>query len=355
MLSMHSEITEWDIENIQVLRPGTVYKLTGHAGETLVVKVESSYNLQPESFKMTKLAMKAVDPRAGNAKLLTDNEKNEIKKFVEFMKRVTQDFSANMVSQYDAGPAAQDLWRIFKDPLTPVWYKMPFESLSDADKLLALRLGDKGGAKDKSLMYKFAQGLKEPGGLEQLGKIIAADMFNGNGDRFNPLEGSKNHYGGKDLRFRVIKNIGNVFVIGKNTDMRFAVSGHDFLDPNSPFRNFNLTVAEIQQYYTREDGSGEEWLGDYLCDPARRKKFAKDVAHDLEKIVSPNRKALSPFRKLGREGHAAKRVEKGMLQGMRAIVDAVDRRFGKAGKGQMPPGLQDRRNRYDQAARAAGY
>lgn len=336
MLSMTSQFTEYDIENVEVFRSGTVYKLTGFAGETLVIKCEP-INVQASALKHAKVAMKAVDRRGGGkVKELSASERQELKNYVAFMKSVTKDFAQDQVDRCAAGKGTEDLAQVVDSPL---WYKMPLADLSDADKLLLARLGTETGYADKGVMRQLCEGLKAKGGLEQVGKIIAADMYIGNGDRFSPIEGSQRMYGKKNFKFKAIMNIGNIFVIGKNTQQRIAFSGHDFIDPNSQYRNYDMSLQEVKDY------ADVDWLGIHLCDSKRRKQFAKNIARDLELILTPNRKASSPFRKLGRD--ASKRIEKGMLTGMSDIVAEVDRKYAR--KPPMPAGVKDRRDRFKAA------
>lgn len=336
MLSMKSNFTDMDIEDVQVLRSATVYKLSGFAGESIVIKCEP-VNVAASSLKHAKVAMKAVDRRgAGNVKELSTSERQALKDYVEFMKRVTQDFSENKVANFAAGRGTQDLGNVVSSPL---WYKMPLVDMTDADKMLLDRLGVESGVANKGVMSQFCDGLKAPGGLEQIGKIVAADMYISNADRFSPLEGSKRQYGKKELKFKCVMNIGNIFVIGKKTQQRIAFSGHDFIDPNSQYRNFDMSLQEVKEY------ADADWLGKHVCDGKLRKTFAKHIVSDLEIILTPNRKASSPFRKLGKD--AVKRVERGMLAGMGDIVREVDRKY--ANNPPMPKGVQGRRDLFKAA------
>jgi hypothetical protein len=340
MLSMQTTITDMDIADVAVLRTGTVYLLSGHANEKLVVKVESG-NVDKQMLKHNRLAMRAVDPKAGgNAKPLKKAEVDALKDWAEFMKRVTSDFADNKIDNFGSGAAAKDLASCLEMFATNLWYKMPAADLTGADKLLEARLGAGGNAPDKGIMKQFADGLNADGGLEQLGRIVAADMYIGNQDRFNPTNGSQKDFGGKQLKFKVLMNPGNLFMVGKKTQQRISVSGHDFIDPNSGFRYYDRNIDDISRDYN------QAWLGETLCHSSSRKKFADHIVHDLEVILTPNRKSYSPFRKL--ESNAAKRIERGMKDGMKLIVKAID---DKHGRGQMPQGVKQRRDRFEAALR----
>lgn len=345
MLSMLSSFTEMDIADVQELRRGTVYKLTGQGGEQLIIKAEAPQVTQQTLSHSTR-AMKVVDKRGGNTKALGSTEKNALKSWAEFMQRTYKDIVNNQIHK-QMHQLADDL--LYQIKGAPTWYKMPLADLTDAERLLLARMGGADGteAVDKSGVRQFAEGLKADGGLEQLGKIIAADMYIGNLDRFNPDGSTTNpQYGGKNFSFKVLVNPGNLFVIGKNTEHRMSVSGHDFLDPNSQHRDYSKSLGDIDV----------AWPGDALCDKARRQKFAKHIVHDLETILSPNRKSHSPFRKL--PGNAPKRVERGILTGMADIVRSLDAEYGnmikiaKHAAGQtkvMPDGVKERLDRYRRA------
>lgn len=337
MLSMYSQITEMEIADLAVLRSGTVYLLTGHGGEKLVVKVEANV-FQKQTLTHHRAAMKAVDKIGGNTKSLKDSEKKALGDYVAFMERITSGFAEDKICVFDAGPAAKDLKEALHDFQGGVWYKMPCADLTGADKLLEARMGVGGNAPDKGVMIQLADGLNADGGLEQLGRIIAADMYIGNTDRFMPTGGCKKDFGGKSLKFKTLVNPGNLFVVGKNTQQRISVSGHDFIDPNSGFKNYSMSLADVKEGYNTE------WPGYYMCSASKRKKFASDVVDDLETILTPNRKAFSPFRKLDR--NAAKRIERGMVDGMRLILKSLDSGYTKQA---LPVGVTQRRDAFAKA------
>jgi len=66
MLSLTAKFDDMDIVNVQVLRSGTVYVLTGQADEKMLVKIEPN-NLFEPTFGHAKVDMKAVDANAGKA------------------------------------------------------------------------------------------------------------------------------------------------------------------------------------------------------------------------------------------------------------------------------------------------
>jgi hypothetical protein len=335
---MNADVNEMDIEDVYVLRPGTVYKTIGHSGEILVLKCEAA-NVTADQLKHAKRAMGAVDATGAQVKALKDAEKAELKKWVDFMGRASSGFADNKIKNFESGPAAKDLNAVLTQNTHALWYKMPFAHLSTADKALDARMGQ-GGAVDKSGMKLFEDGLKAPDGIEQLGRIIAADLFIGNQDRFNPAEGSTRQYGGKKLNFKALKNIANIFLLGDKNGQKMAFSGHDFFDPGNGYRNVDMSLSDIKEGY------GEDWIGEIMCNKKTRKVFAKDVVADLETLLCPNRKRLSPRTKLG--GKAVQRLENGMVDGMRLIVQQLGQKYNSKG-GKWPAGVQQRYQAYADA------
>lgn len=324
-LDLKSPITSDDIGAIEVLRPGTVYKLTGHDNDTLVLKSEAG-NLSAASFNTTRAAMKQVDQVAAAAKLLTDREKNEVKSYAETMQYIIAFMTEHRIPGYSVPTGIDDVLANFAQNPHALWYKMPLQNLSDLGGALKARMT----GNDKNVLAEFKSALSRKGGLEALGKIVACDLFIGNNDRFNPTEGSQVSYGGRTFNFQVVKNIGNIFIAGTGTSR--SVTGMDFVDPSTGFRLYDMTLDEVRDAYN------EGWLGDYLVDKSARKRFCKAIIEDLELILSPNRKSYSPFTKLGMG--AAKRLETGMVAGARQILQGLNQKYG-AGKPK-PAGMQSR-------------
>ena len=116
-----------------------------------------------------------------------------------------------------------------------------------------------------------------------------------------------------------------------------SVSGHDFIDPNSGYKDFEMSLGDISEGYS------QQWPGDHLCSKSLRKKFTGHVIDDLELVLTPNRKSYSPFKKLSSK--AGKRLEAGIKDGMRLIVDAVNTRYGKPGA-KWPANAKQRVDKY---------
>jgi hypothetical protein len=132
------------------------------------------------------------------------------------------------------------------------WVKMPFvANLSDAqiteEKQIAGFKGQKyvGFVGSVPMIKQAIQKLSSDAVWLELGKVVAVDIFNGNGDRFNIQTGAWQNYG----------NV--MFLNGGQT----PVIGLDTFDPNGG-----------DQSNLNKRGTFEELL--ILTDSARRKKFA---------------------------------------------------------------------------------
>lgn len=337
MLSMQTPIRDMEIEDIQELKRGVVFKLTGHGGERLIVKVDLIQ--EQNRFKHASAALKAVDKHGGNVKELMPSEKAALKAWCEFLQRTYKDFNENKTYSMQIMGMTKSIIDQLKMP-GAVWFKMPVADLTDVDAMMGAGGLD---SVDQSGIKMFAKGLKADGGLEQLGKIVAADMYNSNCDRFSP-EGSTSgkQYGGRSISFKALVNVGNLFMIGKSSQQRMSVSGHDFLDPFGPNRDFNK-------------GLNETWPGHALCDRTKRKQFAKKIVDDLEQILTPGKKSKAIFGKLGY--NAAGRLEKGMKLGMAEIVQKLDKEYAGGGLqigrhrpgGGPPSGVKERLDAYRKA------
>jgi hypothetical protein len=324
-LGMNSGIS-WDgIKLVEVLRPGTVYKLTGYHNDTLVVKSEAA-NLDKGSFNTTKAAMKTVDRNAATAKALTDTEKSSLKSWAEFWEDYAKLVTDCRMTTYEIPAPAKDLLDNFRQNPHALWYKMPHADLTDMKGALETR-----SAGDKNPIRAFEHALNATGGLEALGKIIACDMFINNADRINPIEGSKMSFGKRELKFKVIKNVGNIFLVRNGTNR--SITGMDFVDPSTGYRHYTMTLDEVAESYN------EEWFGVWLTDSSKRKKFCKRIVEDLELVLHPNRSNFSLAS--GLKSDAAKRLERGMIDGARQLVAGLDQKYVNSPL-KKPAGMESR-------------
>jgi len=130
-----------------------------------------------------------------------------------------------------------------------IFYKMEFvENLKSAEKMVAENKGDK-------LMLK----LKNKDTMVKLGEIIAADMFNGNEDRFNK-KGD-------------VVNVGNI-VFQKMADKTYTPVGLDFFEAGGQFSG-----AHKSGY-----GDLNTWSGATLRTKEARNNLARNVLTSLNAL-----------------------------------------------------------------------
>ncbi|HEY4029054.1 MAG TPA: hypothetical protein VGM25_01815 [Caulobacteraceae bacterium] len=330
-LSVGSEIQLNDIRQVEVLKPGTVYKLIGQGNDTVVVKSEAG-NLTKDSFNVTKAVMKTVDRGAAKAKALTDREKNTVKEWAQIWADYTQYVAECRLTAAQIPAPVADLLSNFQLNPHALWFKMPLADVADLKGALNSRMAP---TVDKNPIKAFEKALEAKGGLEALGRIIACDMFINNTDRLSPLEGSSLKFGPREVKLRVIKNIGNIFLVNNGTNR--TLSGMDFVDPNTGYRHYQDTLDEVNTNYN------EQWLGYFMVDTKARAKFCKYIISDLELVLHPNRSSLSLSTGLGRD--AAKRLEKGMVAGARQLVTGLDQKYRNSPL-KKPAGMESRLTEY---------
>lgn len=145
-----------------------------------------------------------------------------------------------------------------------VWFKM---SKAEGVRDLGTAMKERSDHQDKSGVRQIAAALRG-GGLETLGKIIAADLFNGNIDRFNPYFtdkfGQEQQVGDKipgtdpQKQFAVLLNIGNVLFSMQQDKSRFVAL--DPYDRQGHWRKMNKTIQKLK----KNSLSGEDWPGHHL-------------------------------------------------------------------------------------------
>ncbi len=318
-LSVNNTIVTADIEHITMFKNMKVWRLEGSANDQIVIKIDHP---QAPQIKAANIIIKAVDPRA-KLKILTTAERQAIKQFVDDFENLVTYYQALGVT-YGADQAAAIASLKQSLTFTEPFVKMEALNLRDLEGALTVRMTG-----DKTDLRSFAATLIAPGGLETLGAIVAADMYNGNKDRFYPGSHGTRTIGTVALNLRCLVNVGNVFKI--NTGTGSALGALDFVDPQSRFKDPNIPLAQA------EAAAGEKWPGRYLSEKWRRQAFAKDIVHDLEAILSPKKSRFSLKSKLPSD--AASRIEKGMVQGAKQIAAKLEQKYNPNGWNQ---GLRDR-------------
>lgn len=323
-----------DMLEVRELKSGKIYLLKGRDGSSVVLKGEGG--VTGERIKSAAPIVKAID-RTAKMKVLTTAEVLELKKFlaswrmyVQFVKAVTG-VGSNLAIDAAEEKAMDGLERCISDygaagagGLTNI-AKLSYASMTT----LAIALDVEGKAatdasweEAREIFARFTKILNKSGGLEKLGQILAGDWFIGNEDRFSTYGGMLvKLYDPQGKRLRIINNLGNVIVVKEKKGKASRPSMLDYMDPASFFSDVGSDVA------TAERSSGGEWAMRRLLDRARRKETAEKVADDLAYILKPE-KSLFGRSKLGGSS-AAKRIEDGMKQGMKAIAKTLSGKQGR--------------------------
>jgi len=306
-LSLDNPIVSNDIESARSLGGNhPVWGLTGFQQEQIVVKKEAmtfrmdkTLHQNPgakESLRTNLNIMHSVDPDA-KIVVLSGAEVQAIGEFVEFQREFAR------VTNTPLSPAVQDMSN--RLGTGGKWVKMGFKNLTTLERVNLDRVGG-----NKTGVRQFAAALNAPGGLEKLGEIIAADLFNDNQDRFSVQGGAG--FNGQVLRAMV--NVGNVLLSSGQ------VSGLDSWDPNS------LTRKTRDTFMTQDPN--RRW-GGYLLGPAgsvslngnvlTKNEFAQRVIADLEQVLGPRNRKFFLLRNLRLVVDAKRRLKQGMTSGAAKI------------------------------------
>ncbi|MEN8150234.1 MAG: hypothetical protein ABFS86_10450 [Planctomycetota bacterium] len=318
MLSLNSPINAADIYTAKALAPGhPVFKLDGFGDDrgkidSVVVKLEtnqSSANVQAAAMIMT------VVDRNARTEALKPLEVGQLKLWAQ----------GGEVPDVDAFQTALDLARQLEIP--GAWVKMDVKRLTMLDGAVKKRLDP--ANPDKADVRLIARALKKHGGLEKLGEIIAADLFNGNTDRFGPPFELQPGRGPGGIPLDAIYNVGNVFVAcdGKG---RGSPIGLDNYDPASEWKDLN-----------NGDIDPNRW-GGMLLHPRRkadREQYAGLIVSDLEALLGPrNRKfSLSSKNRLG--SGRKRRIRNGMGSGAKKLKRALQRWQRTSPSGRLKAGV----------------
>lgn len=298
---------------------GKVFLLIGPADEKIVIKTDA--DIKDATVRSASIVATAIDKNVKVA-VLDKTEKDAVIAWIKDWEAEEAWFKTNMGKEYRAGEkdAVDSLKNSINYKGPEPWFKMAALEVKDLEGALEKRL-----AGDKSEIKAFTATLVAKGGLEKLGQVIAADMFNGNTDRFKPTwaigptdtVNGVTTIGNRKFNLRVLINVKNVFVAA--TKAGLEISALDYIDPNSRFKDFTVALAAA------EANAGYQWLGKVLVDKKLRSAFADDIVHDLEKILNPNKSKLSLKTKLG--SNAAARLIAGMITGAAAIKTKLDKKY----------------------------
>jgi hypothetical protein len=322
MLSINSLVTAGEIDSITHLSHNhPVYLLEGHREDEVVVKRENHRNAT-ELFHNTRV-MGAADRKA-KANPMTVNE-------------IQQMMSWAIQAKAQAGQATSAILHEFlaQTKAPGSWVKMNRYDLLDLHHANQLMQSQK----DKSEVRELARALNAPGGMEMLGKIVAADLFNANADRFGisyPLNES-NHEGSgyRDetglRRLNHLMNWGNVMII---RGRQASPIGLDSFDPYGKFSNWSISLAAAEQ------AAGAQWPGRYLA-PAQaimRHKVAMRCVADLNVMLGQRNRRFASFSQVRLNRDAVTHMAAGMTRGIEQIRMMLISKY----RGLAPIGLKDR-------------
>ncbi len=297
MLKLGTPITAGDIYSVKALAPGhPVFQLDGFGDDSgkvdsIVIKLETQANTG--NVHTAAALMNAVDPKA-RTEVLKPPEIQQLKHWAQYGEVPDVD------ALQTAGVLVQQL------SLPGAWVKMGVKKLTMLDSAVQKRLDP--ANPDKADVRLIARALKKSGGLEKLGEIIAADLFNGNTDRFGPpFELNPGNY--KGITLQAVYNVGNVFVAcdgkGKGSPI-----GLDSYDPASEWKDLNN--AHIDQ---------QRWGGMLLMgnQKANRLAYAGMIINDLEALLGPRNRKIA-FASKNRLGTNRKgRMNNGMENGAKKL------------------------------------
>lgn len=300
------------IVNLSPNRP--VFLLTATDGSHVVIKQEVQVHApDPQNMKFALKVIKQVSPAAAG-KSLQNSEIDVLRGYVDMYE---------YIATVTMRPLNQDL-AYLKTLLASggMWYKM-----DKAEGIVSIEGAKaKAMAGDKTDVRNIAAALSAPDGLEALGRIIAADLWNGNNDRFT--------YGGTDNGYRVCQNPGNVLLATQGT---LKPIGLDAYEAMGVFRDYNQTIAQLE--------GADRWGGRLLAaTQAARvelRDFCRDVIADIEAILGPrNRKGLGKLGGTSRlPSNAVTRLQHGVISGSLPIRAKMRQ---LAARPNPPVGLIDR-------------
>jgi hypothetical protein len=299
-LSIFTPIMAAEICNIICYKDLKVYCLQGIDGSEVVIKVD---NVDATQIKAAGHAVKAVDPSV-KMKLITASEKSELVAYCQYVDDLDEFFNGLGFGICSPLKKQHEAVALLKESLK---FPLPFAKMTKQTIHNIEDAAKSRGAGSKDIVRTFVSSLKETGGLEQLGRIVASDLFNGNSDRFWPDSAGQKKVGPFTFKLRCAVNLGNIMLISSGAG--FKATALDYVDPNAKHRDIAGPLAAIE--------TKAQWKGRLLADRKARRSFADDIVHDLEEILNPKKGRFSFKSKLG--SNAASRVDKGLLEGARMI------------------------------------
>lgn len=319
-LSMTSNI-EWDdIHIVKELKAGKVWLLTSITGEKLVIKVDAN---QSDQIKDANRIAKIIDPSA-KMKVLSKLEVFALKRYIVYFNDLVAYFDSLNLTNHPLSHIDKSAIKNLKERVDELdKFPEPFVKMAAMDLLNLEDAAIQRSKGNKEMVKDFASTLKTQGGLEKLGQVVAADMFNDNTDRFYPNYNQQQKFGSYSIVLKACVNPGNV-MLALNDNSGPKVTILDFADPNSKLKTFNTALNDDAKGFST------------MVDKRLRKQFAKDIIFDLESILHPKKSKYSLKTKLG--SNASSRIEKGMRDGMKLIKSSLAAKY----PGGLPGKLSER-------------
>lgn len=304
ILSLDHPIDE-SFSTVKALDPGhPVYLLVAEDDSHIVIKKEGTQDA--DNLRRNQLAMQLASPQARSV-ILSGAELLALKRYIDFQK---------MHARFGGSELTADVKGLKKDlASTGTWFKMrEAKGLTNLKAVARMALeGDKSGAR------ALAKSLNRSGGLEALGRIVGADLFNQNGDRFLPGYATPTiiEYGtGTEQVFKckALVNVGNV--MAALSDGKLKVIGLDSWDPAGE----HLDEAKLTKGV-----SALSWNGALLAPDkkAKRLQFAEDICHDLELLMGPRNRRFSFLQQTRLDSDAPQRIVSGMESIRKRLIDKM--------------------------------
>jgi len=224
-------------------RPVYFLNLNHSATPNVVVKGDAQKTDSDVSIKWGSKLMKNVQNSLVNTKIMTPTE-------IAAFKQAALAAFANNTPQYDpVKPGGQPF----------CWVKMPYVAgLSDADFI------DEDSSVNLKQVKELVKKLSDDTVWSELGRVVAVDIFNGNGDRF-AVDAAGVSKPGDWI------NRGNIMFLARGLGHTTPVIGLDTFDPSSQVGNLNT-------------GGGHEGLK-VLTDSTKRKGFTENCVRSVARQI----------------------------------------------------------------------
>lgn len=314
------------IQRIKQLSHGHPVFLVTLTGGACVIKSEGGGNIRTSQLANPIEIMNAIDAHAPT-RVLGPKEMMAIRTWV-------QGHAAD-VEEGNAGYLASELAAALRPPMpgqgpqyTRVFIVMQAkQNLTDLESEGLKGMGrDADGTitvRDKTGVKALHQVFKQPGVLEKLGEIVAADAFNGNQDRVN-FNGTGKKWDGQMLL--CLQNPGNIFV--GDGGGALTVLGLDVFDPYGSFKDWGTLNEGAEAYpgrILRTDAG------------AKRLELTRKLAADIERILGPRNRTFAFQKQTRLPVDAVARINRGLETGAAKVLAFMKQKYVG---GKIPIGIQ---------------